>query len=172
MQAIGGRRMAPPVHQERLRPERTALYRLVQQHAASFIARTEAGTGAELPRFIKDESVIFLDGGILPHGSLRLRCGDCVHDKLVALSCKRRGHCPSRGARRMSKTTERLDTPADPQSVRDGLDDLSHAVGCTVFSYRVSQGGATALECRSARERAMPSTHRNGPAGPRAAKEA
>ena len=37
-------------------PEQTTLYRLVQQHAASFIAHTEASTGSELPRFIKDES--------------------------------------------------------------------------------------------------------------------
>ena len=41
---------------ERPRPaEQTTLYRLVQQHAASFIAHTEASTGAELPRFIRDE---------------------------------------------------------------------------------------------------------------------
>ncbi|MCA3227216.1 MAG: hypothetical protein ING52_17205, partial [Burkholderiales bacterium] len=36
---------------ERHRPEQTTLYRLVQQHAASFIAHTEASTGSELPRF-------------------------------------------------------------------------------------------------------------------------
>jgi hypothetical protein len=33
------------------------LYRLAQQHAASFIAHTEANSGSELPRFIKDEFV-------------------------------------------------------------------------------------------------------------------
>jgi hypothetical protein len=41
------------VHYERHRPEQTTLYRLVQEHAASFIAHTEAGTGSELPQFIK-----------------------------------------------------------------------------------------------------------------------
>ena len=40
-----------PIQYERHRPEQTTLYRLVQQHAASFIAHTEASTGAELPRF-------------------------------------------------------------------------------------------------------------------------
>ncbi|MDP1647524.1 MAG: transposase zinc-binding domain-containing protein [Rubrivivax sp.] len=30
------------------------------------------------------------------------RCGECGHDKLLAYSCKRRGFCPSCGARRMS----------------------------------------------------------------------
>jgi len=40
----------------------------------------------------------FLECGILAHGFLRLRCGDCGHDKLVAFSGKRRGFCPSCGA--------------------------------------------------------------------------
>jgi len=84
------------------------LYRLVQQHAASFIAHTEANTGAELPRFIKDEFDAFLACGILAHGFLRLRCGECGHDKLLAFSCKRRGFCPSCGARRMSQTAAHL----------------------------------------------------------------
>ena len=97
-----------PVHYERHRPEQTTLYRLVQQHAASFIAHTEASTGAELPRFIKDEFEAFLECGILAHGFLRLRCGECGHDKLLAFSCKRRGFCPSCGARRMSQTAAHL----------------------------------------------------------------
>ncbi len=97
-----------PVHYERHRPEQTTLYRLVQQHAASFIAHTEASTGAELPRFIKDEFDAFLDCGILARGFLRLRCGECGHDKLLAFCCKRRGFCPSCGARRMSQTAAHL----------------------------------------------------------------
>jgi len=83
-----------PVHYKRHRPEQTTIYRLVRQHAASFIAHTRASTGAALPRFIKDE--------------LRLRCGECGHDKLLAFSCKRRGCCPSCGARRMSQTAAHL----------------------------------------------------------------
>ncbi len=93
-----------PLHHERHRPEQSTLYRLVQQHAASFIAHTEASTGAELPRFVKEELDAFLECGILAHGFLRLRCGECGHNKLLAFSCKRCGFCPSRGARRMSQT--------------------------------------------------------------------
>lgn len=100
--------MASRLHYERHRPEQTTLYRLVQQHAASFIAHTEASTDAELPRFIKDEFDAFLECGILAHGFLRLRCGECGHDKLLAFSCKRRGFCPSCGARRMSQTAAHL----------------------------------------------------------------
>ena len=86
-----------PVYYERHRPEQTELYRLVQQHAASFIAQTEASSAADLPRTIKDEFDAFLECGILAHGFLRLRCGECDHDKLLA-PCKRRGFCPSCGA--------------------------------------------------------------------------
>ena len=97
-----------PVHYEHHRPEQTTLYRLVQQHARSFFAQTEAATGASLPQFVKDEFDAFLECGILAHGFLRLRCADCGHDKLVAFSCKRRGFCPSCGARRMAQSAAHL----------------------------------------------------------------
>ena len=112
MQAIGRQpQRAPdgaPIHYERHRPERTTLYRLVQQHAASFIAHTEANTGSELPQFIKDEFDAFLECGILAHGLLRLRCGECDHDKPLAFGCKRRGFCPTCGARHMLQTAAHL----------------------------------------------------------------
>jgi hypothetical protein len=73
-----------------------------------FIAHTEAGTGWELPRFITDECDAFLECDIFAHGCLRLRCGGCGHDRLVAFSRKRRGFCPSCGARRMSQTAAHL----------------------------------------------------------------
>ena len=55
-----------------------------------------------------DEFDALLECGILAHGFLRLRCGDCGHDKLLAFSCKRRGFCPSCVARRMSQTAAHL----------------------------------------------------------------
>jgi len=51
---------------------------------------------------------MFAGRTILALGFLRLRCGDCGHDKLVAFSCKRRGFCPSCGARRMAQTAAHL----------------------------------------------------------------
>ena len=45
----------------------------------------------------------------------RLRCGDCGHEKLVAFSCKRRGFCPSCGARRMAETGAHLVDHVIPQ---------------------------------------------------------
>jgi len=112
VQAIGRQpKRAPdgvPVHCERHRPELTTLYRLVQQHAATFIAETEMATGPDLPQFVKEEFDAFLECGILAHGFLRLPCADCDHDKRVAFGCKRRGFCPSCGARCMAQTAAHL----------------------------------------------------------------
>jgi hypothetical protein len=97
-----------PVHYERRRPEETTLYWLVQEHIESFMAQVEAESGAALPESVKDEFDAFLQCGILAHGFLRLRCAECAHEKLVAFSCKRRGFCPSCGARRMAETAAHL----------------------------------------------------------------
>ena len=96
------------VHYERRRPEESVLYQLVQEQLETFLAQVEAETGASLPKFIKDEFDAFLECGILAHGFLRLRCAECAHEKLVAFSCKRRGICPSCGARRMVETAAHL----------------------------------------------------------------
>jgi ribosomal protein S27E len=96
------------VHYERRRPEDTVLYRLVQEHAESFFAQVEAKSGASLPEFVKEEFDAFLECGMLAHGFLRLRCDQCAHEKLVAFSCKRRGFCPSCGARRMVESAAHL----------------------------------------------------------------
>ena len=97
-----------PVHCERHRPEQTTLYRMVQQHAASFIEQTESATGADLPQFVTDKFDAFLECGILAHGFVTWRCGDCGHDELVAFSWKRRGLCASCGVRRMAQTAAHL----------------------------------------------------------------
>ena len=104
-------RLAPvgnPVHYERRRPEETVLYQLVQEQLETLLAQVETETGASLPEFIKDEFDAFLECAILAHGFLRLRCAECAHEKLVAFSCKRRGICPSCGARRMAETAAHL----------------------------------------------------------------
>ncbi len=89
------------------RPQ-TTLYRLLKQHAATFFEQAESAAGTGLPQFVKDKFDAFLECGILAHGFLRLRCGDCGHDELVAFSCKRRGFFPSCGAKRMTQTAAHL----------------------------------------------------------------
>ncbi|MEO7853080.1 MAG: transposase zinc-binding domain-containing protein [Rubrivivax sp.] len=125
MQAIGRQpQKAPdgvPIHYERHCPEQTTLYRLVQQQAAIFFEQAEqaeqaeAAAGANLPHFVKDEFDAFLECGILARGFLCLHCGDCGHGKMVAFSCKRRGFCPSCGARRMAQTATQLVDHVIPQ---------------------------------------------------------
>ncbi len=103
------------VHYERRRPEETILYQLVQEHVETFFAQVETETGSRLPDFVKDEFEAFLECGVLAHGFLRLRCDDCVHEKLVAFSCKRRGFCPACGARRMTETAAPLEEHVIPK---------------------------------------------------------
>ena len=50
----------------------------------------------------------YLKCGRLEHGFLRVRCDACHAEHLVAFSCKRRGFCPSCGARRMAKSAALL----------------------------------------------------------------
>jgi len=69
------------VHYQRHRPEQTALYRLVQQHAQTFFAQAEETIGVGLRQFVKDEFDTFLECGILAHGFVRQHCADCGHDK-------------------------------------------------------------------------------------------
>jgi hypothetical protein len=76
----------------------------VQEELEAFLAQVEAQTGSGIPQFVKDEFEAYLECGILAHGFLRVRCAECAHEKLVAFSCKRRGFCPSCGARRMAET--------------------------------------------------------------------
>jgi len=44
----------------------------------------------------------------LEHGFLRVKYESCHDEKLAAFSCKKRGFCPSRGARRMADSAALL----------------------------------------------------------------
>ena len=92
---------------ERHRPEQTPLYALIDEHFPRFLQRFEA-EGVSLPQFVKEEFEAFLKCGRLEYGFLRVKCDACRNEKLVAFSCKRRGFCPSCGARRMVETAAHL----------------------------------------------------------------
>ena len=81
-------------------PEDTLLYQIVAQHYPAFAAMMSA-PGRPLPTFVQREFEDYLKCGRLDYGFLRVRCSVCHAEKLVAFSCKRRGFCPSCGARRM-----------------------------------------------------------------------
>ena len=67
-----------------------------------------ATQGRSLPRYVRREFEQYLKCGGLEYGFMRVRCELCRHEKLVAFSCKRRGFCPSCGARRMAESAALL----------------------------------------------------------------
>jgi hypothetical protein len=84
----------------RHRPEQTLLYQLVRDNYPALKAHL-AAQGATLPCYVEQEFEAYLACGRLEHGFLRVRCDCCHAEHLVAFSCKKRGFCPSCGARRM-----------------------------------------------------------------------
>lgn len=88
-------------------PEQTLLYQIVDEYYPEFAALM-AEQGRELPSYVQREFEEFLQCGRLEHGFLRVRCESCHAAHLVAFSCKRRGFCPSCGARRMAESAALL----------------------------------------------------------------
>jgi hypothetical protein len=102
--------LAPPTSSARYvrhRPETTLLCHIVREYWPEFQAEL-ASVGKHLPAFICREFEEYLKCGRLEHGFLRVRCETCHDEKLVAFSCKRRGFCPSFGARRMAESAALL----------------------------------------------------------------
>jgi len=91
----------------RHRPETTLLYQIIQEYWPEFQAEL-VGHGKYLPTYVTKEFNEYLKCGRLEHGFLRIRCESCHDEKLVAFSCKRRGFCPSCGARRMADSAALL----------------------------------------------------------------
>jgi ribosomal protein S27E len=91
----------------RHKPEQTLLYQLIERYWPEFQSQLSESC-SYLPCHVIREFDEYLDCGRLEHGFLRVRCEDCHHEHLVAFSCKRRGFCPSCGARRMAETAALL----------------------------------------------------------------
>lgn len=81
--------------------------RAVDEHYAAFFA-ARAAQDRLLPRYVREEFEAYLTCGRMEYGFPRLRCASCHAEKLVAFSCKRRGFCPSCGARRMADSAALL----------------------------------------------------------------
>ena len=92
----------------RREPEKGALYEIVQQNLETFLAEPLLHGAAGYPRFVEHEFRRFLDCGQLSRGLVRIRCGACGKEKLVAFSCKSRALCPSCVGRRMTDTAAQL----------------------------------------------------------------
>ena len=108
MASVSPHSSSSDVSYQRHQPEKTVLYKLIQKHLLSFYHQVEYEQEKLFPYFVKKEFEEFLKCGLLPYGFLRLQCQSCRKEKLVAFSCKRRGFCPSCGARRMAEISARL----------------------------------------------------------------
>lgn len=88
-----------------------------------------AASRSPLPGFVRRELGDYLRCGILAHGFCRVHCAQCGENELVAFSCKRRGFCPSCGARRMADLAAHLvDSVLPDVPVRQWVLSLPHRV--------------------------------------------
>ena len=98
-------------HYRRRTPEASVLYQLVYHSREDlqfqWEERFQHQYGCLRDEVLKtfDE---YLNCGILAHGAARAYCDGCKHSLLIAFSCKRRGVCPSCGAKRAVKFAEHI----------------------------------------------------------------
>ena len=90
----------------RHRPETTLLYQIIDEYWPEFQAEL-ASQDKYLPAYITREFDAYLKCG-REHGFFRVRCEACHDERLLAFSCKKRGFCPSCGARRMAESAALL----------------------------------------------------------------
>ena len=97
--------------------ERSLLHEVMRDNVETFLAnardRSEHGFG--VPMFVAKELRGFLRCGVLAHGFIRIRCGACGDELLVAFSCKARAVCPSCTARRATDCAAHLVDEVLPQ---------------------------------------------------------
>jgi hypothetical protein len=80
--------MVPAYGYHRHEPEKTLLYRVVQENLETFLqaAALRDPGGVGLPRYVEQTFRRFLRCGILQNGFVRVRCPGCGFNSLVAFS--------------------------------------------------------------------------------------
>ena len=98
-------------HYKRRQPETSVLYQLVYHSRDDLEYQWESRFQHQYG-VLRDEVTKtfdeYLNCGILAHGAARVHCDGCKHSLLIAFSCKRRGVCPSCGAKRAVKFAEHI----------------------------------------------------------------
>ena len=96
---------------KRRRPESSVLYQVVSNYWEELKACWEDVFQPEYG-YLRPEVLEtlgeYLNCGLLEHGAARVYCDSCQHSLLVAFSCKKRGVCPSCGAKRAIKFAEHI----------------------------------------------------------------
>ena len=129
---------------QRHRPEQTLLYQIVERHYPAFVEQL-AKDGKQLPGHVRQAFDGYIQCGRLEHGFLRLKCDTCQAEHLLAFSCKRRGFCPSCGARRMADGSAWLVDQVLPerpirQWVKEPLRHAARARRCLCGRLRLGLG--------------------------------
>jgi len=87
--------------------------------------------------------------GRLEYGFLRVRCEECHHERLVAFSCKKRGFCPSCGARRMAESAALLvDEVLPHEPIRQWIISFSFQLRYLFARYPKAMSQALAIVIR------------------------
>jgi len=92
-------------------PERTAFYRLLEDHFEEFAAVHEErfeGDDGPLRPVVRRVVEAYLDCGRFESGFARVRCPECAGEFLVAFSCQTRNFCSSCQQKRAELLAERL----------------------------------------------------------------
>jgi hypothetical protein len=75
-------RSAPNKYHQR-RPEKTVLYRVIEQHLESFLEHAHESSGKRLPKYVENEFRRYLECGLRAHGFARAVCETCGDDLLL-----------------------------------------------------------------------------------------
>jgi hypothetical protein len=115
---------APSRRNERRRPEKTPLFKIVSECLESWLAHRSAREHP-VAEYVEEESRGYLTCGLLCFGFARALCTWCPQRFVVAFSCKRRGVCPSCNGRHMAQTAVHLvDHVIPPLPVRQWVISL------------------------------------------------
>ncbi|HSF17872.1 MAG TPA: transposase zinc-binding domain-containing protein [Vicinamibacteria bacterium] len=101
--AASSQPLAPPALYRPRNVRVTALYQLLEGHYEDVRALWEEQFEKKYRfwrRFVDSVVARYLDCGTVEAGFARLKCNTCGTEKLLTLSCKQRGICPSCDAKR------------------------------------------------------------------------
>ena len=108
----------------------TVLHRVVRDNLETFLEQVATrSSGNGLPRFVERGFRQFIPCGVLAEGFARFQCNDCPQERLVPLSCKIRGLCPSCDGRRMAERAANLvDKVIAPVPMRQWVITFPHGL--------------------------------------------
>lgn len=138
-----------PMEYKRHQPEQTLLYQIVEQYYPEFLSHLSQ-SDKTLPHYVQSEFEEYLKCGRLGFGFLRVQCGSCHQEQLVAFSCKRRGFCPGCEARRMVESAALLvDSVLPLKPIRQWVLSVPFALRCLLSSEPQVLGRALGVVARA-----------------------